>query len=66
MKAQRKIRFKMINKNGQIDELEVTSKEAFVIIAAAIKKSGGKIIKSSIKVSASIVMGNTTIVKKCA
>ena len=56
----------MISKKGNMTELEVTSKEAFVVIAGAIKKSGGKIVKSSIKVSDSIVMGNTTIVKKCA
>ena len=56
----------MITKAGEIVEVAVGNKADFVVAAAKIKKTGGKIIKASIVVSDTIVIGYTNVIKNCA
>lgn len=66
MKAVRKITFEIINKAGQKETIVALSKKEFVLKAAIVKKNGYAIIKDSIQVSDTIVVGYTNIIKKCA
>lgn len=62
MKAVRIVNFKVRNNEGEIKYVKVDKKE-FVKLAAGLKKAGYKIIKNSISISDTIVIGNTNIIK---
>jgi len=66
MRAVRKINLKMVNKAGQELDISALDKKQFILKVAFLKKNGFRVIKESISVSDTIVVGNTSIIKKCA